>query len=127
MITMLNTFTVIAALVAFIGLFGIAGYSVKRRLKEMGIRKVLGAGFLSIQKTLNVSSLWKLLIAVAIAVPVVSYWMDNWLSSFAYRIEMPVFLIFGAIAVASIVIFITVSIHSIKAYLINPVEILKDE
>ncbi|KYG72721.1 ABC transporter permease [Roseivirga echinicomitans] len=127
MITMLNTFTVIAALVAFIGLFGIAGYSVKRRLKEMGIRKVLGAGFMSIQKTLNVSSVWKLLIAVAIAVPVVVYWMDNWLSSFAYRIEMPVFLIFGAIAVASIVIFITVSIHSIKAYLINPVEILKDE
>ncbi|WP_323755971.1 ABC transporter permease [Roseivirga sp.] len=127
MITMLNTFTVIAALVAFIGLFGIAGYSVKRRLKEMGIRKVLGAGFLSIQKTLNVSSVWKLLIAVAIAVPVVVYWMDNWLSSFAYRIEMPVFLIFGAIAVASVVIFITVSIHSVKAYLINPVEILKDE
>ena len=127
MITMLNTFTLIAALVAFIGLFGIAGYSVKRRLKEMGIRKVLGAGFMSIQKTLNVSSAWKLLIAVAIAVPVVVYWMNNWLSSFAYRIEMPVFLIFGAIAVASIVIFITVSIHSIKAYLINPVEILKDE
>ena len=127
MITMLNTFTVIAALVAFIGLFGIAGYSVKRRLKEMGIRKVLGAGFLSIQKTLNVSSVWKLMIAVAIAVPLAVYWMNNWLSSFAYRIEMPVFLIFGAIAVASIVIFITVSIHSIKAYLINPVEILKDE
>jgi len=127
MITMLNTFTVIAALVAFIGLFGIAGYSVKRRLKEMGIRKVLGAGFFSIQKVLNVSSVWKLMIAVAIAVPVVVYWMNNWLSSFAYRIEMPVFLIFGAIGVASIVIFITVSIHSIKAYLINPVEILKDE
>ena len=127
MITMLNTFTVIAALVAFIGLFGIAGYSVKRRLKEMGIRKVLGAGFMSIQKTLNVSSVWKLLAAVIIAVPVVVYWMDNWLSSFAYRIEMPVFLIFGAIAVASMAIFITVSIHSIKAYLINPVEILKDE
>ena len=124
---MLNTFTVIAALVAFIGLFGIAGYSVKRRLKEMGIRKVLGAGFFSIQKVLNVSSVWKLMIAVAIAVPVVVYWMNNWLSSFAYRIEMPVFLIFGAIGVASIVIFITVSIHSIKAYLINPVEILKDE
>jgi putative ABC transport system permease protein len=127
MITMLNTFTVIAALVAFIGLFGIAGYSVKRRLKEMGIRKVLGAGFFNIQKVLNVSSVWKLLIAVTIAVPVVIYWMDNWLSSFAYRIEMPVFLIFRAIGVASLVIFITVSIHSIKAYLINPVEILKDE
>jgi putative ABC transport system permease protein len=127
MITMLNTFTVIVALVAFIGLFGIAGYSVKRRLKEMGIRKVLGAGFFNIQKVLNVSSVWKLLIAVTIAVPVVIYWMDNWLSSFAYRIEMPVFLIFRAIGVASLVIFITVSIHSIKAYLINPVEILKDE
>lgn len=127
MITMLNTFTVIAALLAFIGLFGVAGYSVKRRMKEMGIRKVLGASFFSIQKILNVSNLWKLFIAVSIAVPVVVYWMDHWLSSFAYRIEMPVFLIFGAIILASSVVFITVSIHSIKAYLINPVEILKDE
>jgi putative ABC transport system permease protein len=127
MVTMLNTFTIVAALVAFIGLFGIAGYSVKRRMKEMGIRKVLGASFLSIQKVLNVSNLWKLLIAISIAVPVVVYWMDHWLSSFAYHIEIPVFLISGAVAIAFLVILLTVSIHSIKAYLINPVEILKDE
>lgn len=127
MITMLNTFTVIAALVAFIGLFGITGYSVKRRMKEMGIRKVLGAGFISIQRILNASSFYKFLLAVLIGIPIVVYWMEHWLSSFAYRIEMPVFLILGAITLASIVILLTVSIHSIKAYRVNPVDILKDE
>ncbi|NVK83059.1 MAG: ABC transporter permease [Cytophagia bacterium] len=127
MITMLNTFTVIATLVAFIGLFGITGYSVKRRMKEMGIRKVLGAGFISIQRILNASSFYKFLLAVLIGIPIVVYWMEHWLRSFAYRIEMPVFLILGAITLASIVILLTVSIHSIKAYRINPVDILKDE
>lgn len=127
MITMLNTFTGVAALVAFIGLFGITGYSVKRRMKEMGIRKVLGAGFVTIQRTLNMSSLYRFLIAALISVPVVFYWMNEWLNSFAYRIEMPVSLIFGALLFACLVILITVSIHSIKAYKINPVDILKDE
>ncbi|OEK04761.1 ABC transporter permease [Roseivirga misakiensis] len=127
MITMINTFMLIAAIVAFIGLFGIAGYSTKRRAKEMGIRKVLGAGFVSIQKTLNRASFGRLFLAIGISVPLVIYWMDNWLSSFAYRIEMPFAIIVAAILIASVIMLLTVSFHSIKAYFINPVEILKDE
>lgn len=127
MITVINTFVVISAIVAIIGLFGIAGYTVKRRLKEMGIRKVLGASFLNIQHTLNTSSFWKLLVAIGFAVPLVVLWMQEWLSSFAYRIEMPYFLIVGAIAMAVVIVFMAICFHSIKAYFINPVEILKDE
>ena len=127
MITMLNTFTVVAAVVAFIGLFGITGYSVKRRMKEMGIRKVLGAGFITIQRILNTSSFYKFLVAKLIAIPIVFYWMNSWLNSFAYRIEMPIILILVALASAFVIILLTISIHSIKAYRVNPVDILKDE
>ena len=127
MSTMINTFTVLAALVAFIGLFGISGYAASRRIKEMGIRKVLGANFLEIQKRLNYSNLLKIIVAILISVPMVIYLMKGWLSSFAYRIEMPVWVIIRAIFMATAIILLTVSIHSIKAYLVNPVTVLKDE
>lgn len=127
MIKMINTFVLIAALVAFIGLFGISGYSAKRRLKEIGIRKILGASFMAIQASLNTSSIGRLMLAILISVPLVVYWMEDWLSSFAYRVDMPYSLIITAVLLASFVMLVTVSFHSIKTYFINPVEILKDE
>lgn len=127
MIKMINTFVLIAALVAFIGLFGISGYSAKRRLKEMGIRKILGAGFMAIQTSLNRSSLARLVLAILISVPVVVYWMEDWLSSFAYRIDLPYGLILGAVLLASGIMLLTVSFHSVKTYFLNPVDVLKDE
>lgn len=127
MSTMINTFTLLAALVAFIGLFGISGYAASRRLKEMGIRKVLGANFVDIQKRLNYANLIKIVVAVAIAVPMVIYLMRQWLNSFAYRIDMPIWVITGAVIIATLIILFTVSIHSIKAYFLNPVDVLKDE
>lgn len=127
MIKMINTSAIIAALVAFIGLFGISGYSAKRRIKEMGIRKVLGASFLAVQTAMNRSNVGRLLLAILISVPLVVYWMDNWLSSFAYRIELPYALILGSVLIASVIMMLTVSFHSIRTYFLNPVEILKDE
>ncbi|WP_305983491.1 ABC transporter permease [Roseivirga thermotolerans] len=127
MITLINTFVVVAGVVAFIGLFGISGYSARRRLKEMSIRKVLGASFMAIQKTLNCSGFMRLALATLIAIPVVYYWMDSWLSSFAYRIELPIGLIILAILIASVIVLSTAMLHSIRAYLINPVDVLKEE
>ncbi len=127
MTSMIDSFTFLAALVAFIGLFGTAGYNVSQRMKEMGIRKVLGAGFLDIQRKLNQPNFYKLLIAILVAVPLTIYLMGNWLDSFAYRIEIPFWLIFVAIVPAIVVVLIAVSVHSIRAYFINPVLILKDE
>jgi putative ABC transport system permease protein len=127
MIKVVNAFSAMAALVAFIGLFGIAGYSVKRRIKEMGVRKVLGASFMDIQKSLNRSNLGRLVIAMALALPLIVYWMNSWLDSFAYRIEFPVSLVAAAFVLSALVILFTVSFHSIRAYLINPVEVLKDD
>lgn len=127
MIKMINTFVIIAALVAFIGLFGISGYSAKRRLKEMGIRKVLGASFIAIQTSLNRSSIGRLMLAILISVPLVVFWMEDWLSSFAYRIDMPYVLIGLSVFLASAIMLLTVSFHSVRTFFINPVDILKDE
>lgn len=127
MIKVINSFTAMAAFVAFIGLFGISGYAVKRRAKEMGIRKILGASFIEIQKTLNRANLAKMALAVAIALPLIVYWMNSWLQSFAYRIELPMMLIALAFLMAALVVLTTISVHSIRAYFINPVDVLKDE
>jgi len=127
MITMIQTGTAMAALVAFLGLFGITGFSIKKRMKEMGIRKVLGATFTNIQSTLNRSSFIKLLVAALISVPLIFYWVNQWLDTFAYRIEFPVIWVLGALLLAGVVAISTSFIHSVKAYLVNPVDILKDE
>lgn len=127
MITMINTFVLLAAIVAFIGLFGIAGYSTKRRMKEIGIRKVLGASFMTIQTTLTKASVVRLVLAIFISVPLIVYWMEDWLSSFAYRIVLPTGLILTALIVASSIILLTAMFHSVRAFFINPIEILKDE
>lgn len=127
MITMIQSGTVMAAVIAFMGLFGISGYAVKRRMKEMGIRKVLGADFINIQTILNRANLLKLSLATFIAFPLIYYWLNAWLNSFAYRIDFPVGLIGVSLLFAIGVCMSTAFIHSIKAYFINPVEILKDE
>lgn len=127
MIQMINTFMIIAALVAFIGLFGLAGYSVKRRIKEVGIRKVLGAGFMAIQSNLNRPNLGRVMLAVVIGIPLIVYWMESWLNTFAYRIDIPYPLIFLAILTATVILLLVASFHSVRVFLINPVDILKDE
>lgn len=127
MIKVINSFTIMATVVAFIGLFGISGYAVKRRVKEMGIRKILGANFMAIQKTLNASNVVKMIIALMIALPLIVIWMNSWLQSFVYRIEFPVKLVGLACLMATVVILLTISIHSIRTYFINPVDVLKDE
>lgn len=127
MITMIQAGTAMAAMVAFLGLFGITGYAAKRRMKEMGIRKVLGASFKNIQIALNRSSLIKLGIAAALSIPLIFYWVNEWLNTFAYRIEFPILWVLAALILAGMVAFSTSLIHSIRAYLINPVEVLKDE
>jgi len=127
MIKVINSFTIMATLVAFIGLFGMSGYAVKRRVKEMSIRKILGANFLSIQKTLNKSNVLRMIVAILIALPLVAIWMNSWLQSFVYRIDFPVRLVGMSCLLAAVVVLSTISIHSIRTYFINPVEVLNDE
>ncbi|HEY5826182.1 MAG TPA: ABC transporter permease [Cyclobacteriaceae bacterium] len=120
-------FTLMAIVIACLGLFGLSSYLVVQRTKEIGIRKVMGASVRQI--SLLVSKEFTLVVVLAIIVSwPLSYWVvNNWLSDFAYRIEIGwVLFIVPAICVFVIAV-ITVATQSIKAATVNPVDSLRTE
>ena len=122
-----TTFAFIAIFIACLGLFGLSAFSITQRIKEIGIRKVLGAGTGSIVGLLSKDFLKLVAIAAIIAFPVAWYAMHNWLQDFAYRIDMPwwIFILAGIIAAA--VALFTISFQAIKAALSNPVKSLRTD
>lgn len=119
--------TFMAILIACLGLFGLAGLTVVNKTKEIGIRKVLGAGMSQIILLLNKDMVKLIVVSIIIAAPISWYVMEQWLADFAYRIEIGAGLFMAAGIVTLLIAFITVSYYSIKAALINPVESLRSE
>lgn len=124
---LINYFTLLAIFIACMGLFGLVTFAAEKRSKEIGIRKVLGASVSSIIKLLSADFVKIVLTANIIAWPVAYYFMDKWLQSFAYRINIGwwVFVLAGGIAL--LIALATVSYQAIKAATINPVESLRYE
>ncbi|MEL7122471.1 MAG: FtsX-like permease family protein, partial [Bacteroidota bacterium] len=123
-------FQLFAGLLIFIsclGLFGLATFSVERRTKEIGIRKVLGASAQLIVGLLSKDFLKLVLIALIVAIPIAWYLMDLWLQDFAYHIDIKwwIFILAGTLAV--FIAFLTVSFQSLKAAMSNPVSALRNE
>lgn len=120
-------FAILAILVGCLGLFGLSGYTVAQRTKEIGIRKVLGASTSGLIGLLSKDILKLVLLAIMAASPVAWWAMNRWLQGFAYRIDIgwQVFALAGALTVA--VAFMTVSFQSMKAALANPVDSLRTE
>lgn len=119
--------TLLAILVACLGLFGLALFTMQRRTKEIGIRKVLGASVVGITGLLAKEFLKLVLIAIIIASPIAYYLMQQWLSDFAYRIDMQWWMFAGAGLLAVTVAFLTVGFQSARAALANPVKSLRSE
>jgi putative ABC transport system permease protein len=114
-------------LIACLGLFGLATYSAEQRIKEIGIRKVLGATVSSIVTMLSKDFIKLVLVAAVIAFPI-SWWvMNNWLQDFAYHVNINwwVFVIAGSLAV--IIALVTISFQAIKAAISNPIKSLRTE
>ncbi|HTL09006.1 MAG TPA: ABC transporter permease [Chitinophagaceae bacterium] len=125
-----NIFTVfagIAILIACLGLFGLSAFTITQRIKEIGIRKVLGASTGSIVSLLSKDFLLLVGIAALIAFPVAWLAMDTWLRDFAYRISMPWWIFILAAIIAGAVALATVSLQAVKAALSNPVKSLRTE
>jgi putative ABC transport system permease protein len=120
-------FSIIAILIACLGLFGLAAYAAERRKKEIGVRKVLGSTVEGIIGLMSLSFLKLLVIAFFLATPLAWFYIDHWLSSFSYRIEMPWWSFGIAGLITLIVAMMTVSFQSIKAALVNPVKSLRSE
>jgi putative ABC transport system permease protein len=117
----------ISIFLACLGLFGLAALSVVNRVKEIGIRKVLGASVASVTGLLAKDFLKLVLVAIAIASPIAYWFMQKWLADFAYRIDIQWWMFAGAGAAALAVAFLTVSFQSVKAALANPVKSLRSE
>ncbi|MDR6803863.1 putative ABC transport system permease protein [Dyadobacter sp. BE34] len=117
----------LAIFISCLGLFGLASYSAERRIKEIGVRKVMGASVAGIVALLSRDFLKLVLVAILIATPVAWWAVRTWLNDFAYRIDIEwwMFLLAGALAV--LVALFTISFQSIKAALTNPVKSLRAE
>ncbi|MEB0250100.1 ABC transporter permease, partial [Mucilaginibacter sp. 5B2] len=122
-----TSFAILAVVIASLGLFGLSAFSIRQRVKEIGIRKVLGASSGSITGMLSAQFLKLVSLSIIIAVPITWYAMHKWLQEFAYRVEIHwwVFIVAGALAL--MVAFITVSFQSVRAALANPVKSLRSE
>ena len=120
-------FTVLSILVASLGLFGMAAFTAKQQIKEVGIRKVLGASVQSIVGLLSKDFLKLVLIGFVIAVPVAWFAMQQWLADFAYRVGLEWWVFALAGLVATLIALLTISSQSIRAALANPVDSLRNE
>jgi len=122
-----TVFTVVAVIIACLGLVGLAAFSTQQRTKEIGVRKVLGASVREVVFLLSREFLWLVSLAFAIAVPLTWWAMHLWLNNFAYRIDMAwwVFLLAGVVAI--LIAVLVISGHTIKAALANPVKSLRAE
>lgn len=121
------TLAVIAILIACLGLFGLATYTAEQRIKEIGVRKVLGATISNIVSMLSKDFMLLVLIASAVAIPFAWWAMSKWLQDFAYRINIGWWVFFAAAIIALLIALITVSSQAIKAALANPVKSLRTE
>ena len=123
--TILDIFAMLTVIVACLGLFGLVTYTAERRVKEIGIRKVLGASMTQITGMLSADFLKLVFLACLIAFPV-SWWVTNkWLESFAYRMTMHWWVFASAGLIALMIALITLSFQAIKAALANPVKSLR--
>ncbi|MEP7231216.1 MAG: ABC transporter permease [Ginsengibacter sp.] len=117
----------LAILIASMGMFGLIALFAKQRVKEIGIRKVLGASIGGIIKLLSKDFLKLVFLAMVIATPCAWYIMDKWLEDFAYRVGISWWMFLLAGLVAILIALLTVSVQAIKAAIANPVKSLRTE
>ena len=120
-------FSLLAILIACFGVLGLSLYSIQQHIKEIGIRKVLGAGVLSITAGLLKEFVKPVCIAAVIATPIAWYAMNKWLEHFAYRINISWWVFVAAGALALFIAILTIGVQSIKAAIANPVKSLRTE
>ena len=123
----MNLFTAIAVIIGCLGLFGLVSFMTTQRTKEIGVRKVLGAGVAQIVSLFSKEFAALLVTAFVVATPVAYFVMQSWLESFAYRIELGPGLFVVALAASFLVAFIAVGWKSIRAAFANPVDSLRSE
>ena len=122
-----NAFAILAILISCMGLYGLSAFLAEQRVKEIGVRKVLGASISNIVLLLSGGFTRLILVAMLIAIPVAWYAVNRWLDGFAYRVHVGWYVFAAAALVALAIAWLTVSFESIKAAIANPVKALRSE
>jgi len=125
--SLFTMFAFIAIFIACLGLFGLSAFTITQRVKEIGVRKVLGASVSQIVVELSKDFLKLVLMASIIALPVAWYCMSKWLLDFAFRVSIQWWVFVMAGFIALVIAFVTISFQSIKAATANPVKSLRSE
>jgi putative ABC transport system permease protein len=120
-------FSILAILISCLGLFGLVMFTAEQRTKEIGMRKVVGASVFAITTLITRDFIKLILLGIAIGVPIAWYFMNEWLTNYEYRIEMPwlTFVLTGALIIG--IALLTVSFESIKVAIANPIKSLRSE
>ncbi len=125
--TLSNLFGGLAIVISCLGLFGLAAYAAEQRVKEIGVRKVLGATVINLATLLSKDFLKLVAIAIVIAIPLSVWGMNKWLQKFEYRITLSWWMLAAAGLITVFIAIVTVSYQAIKAALANPVKSLRSE
>jgi ABC-type antimicrobial peptide transport system permease subunit len=125
--TLSEYFAGMAIIISCLGLFGLVSFTTERRIKEIGIRKILGSGTVSIVKLLSGDFTRIVGLAILIALPVSYYITADWLQSFEYRVSLHWWFFAGAGGLGLVIAWLTVAFQTIKAATVNPVQCLRDE
>ena len=120
-------FSGLAIFIACLGLLGLSAFTISQRVKEIGIRKILGASLNSIVTLLSRDFLKLVVIAAFIALPVAWWFMNNWLNEFAYRINISWWVFPVAAVIALVIAFLTISFQAVRAAIASPVKNLRTE
>jgi ABC-type antimicrobial peptide transport system permease subunit len=125
--SLVNWFAFVAIFISCLGLLGLTAFTVERKTKEIGIRKVLGASVFDIVSMISKQFLSTVAVSILIAIPISVYFMNNWLQQYAYRINISWWIYAVAAGMVILIALITISFQSIKAALVNPVKSLRTE
>ncbi|XOV93430.1 MAG: ABC transporter permease [Bacteroidota bacterium] len=125
--TLSQYFATIAILISCLGLFGLATFTIQKRLKEIGIRKVLGSSEVSIVKVMSKDLTNMVIIAICLGIPISILMTTQWLQNFAYSIELSWWYFVGGGLITLVIAWLTVGFQTIKAAMVNPAKILRSE
>ena len=122
-----NIFSGLAIIIACLGLLGLSSFSIEQRIKEIGIRKILGATVPGIMKLVTKEFVIIVLISNIVAWPAAYFFISKWLRNFAFKIQINLWVFILSGAVALLIALVTISFHAIKAATANPIEAIRYE
>ena len=125
--TLSSYFASFAIIISCLGLFGLATFTAERRIKEIGIRKVLGATTSNIAMMLSKDFITLVLVSIIFALPLSYLAMEEWLAQFAYKIDLSVWIFLSAAMTSLMIAWLTVGSQALKAANVNPAKSLKNE